>query len=72
MTEDEAKTKACCGPADCGLRHVNHDIVDSIGDPTLTERRCIASECMAWQWRDTDEAVPEGWTPSNGYCGLAS
>lgn len=39
MTEDEAKTKRCCGPSGCGVRH---------GDPT-EGRFCIGSACMAWR-----------------------
>lgn len=32
---------------------------------------CIASQCMAWQWRDSP-VLPKDITPqSRGYCGLA-
>ena len=39
MTEEEAKTKRCCGPADCG--HYN--------SKPYPARWCLGSECMAWR-----------------------
>lgn len=65
MTEDEAKTKACCGPRNNG---------DTGNDDLL----CIASTCMAWRWDGThvnDPGEPKGdliWSNrSYGHCGLA-
>jgi hypothetical protein len=76
MTEDEAKTKRCCGNRAAGL----DDDID-----------CIASRCMAWRWIDRPVAgVPsqnvvvkrgDFYYPDivpavsevigDGYCGLA-
>jgi hypothetical protein len=58
LTEDEAKTKRCCGPDGCGapVFHVNSG--EFLG------RFCIGSACMAWQWRGNLE-------PTLGFCGLA-
>ncbi len=41
MTEEEAKTKSCCGPmqAEFGKSHVVN---------------CIGSACMAWRWEGSD------------------
>lgn len=46
MTEDEAKTKRCCGGRDCG----------SPGPDGAT--MCIGSACMAWNW--TRWLIPGG------------
>ena len=72
MTEDEAKTKRCCGPEGCG---------DYIHKDTQRERYCIASECMAWQATDNECTNPTHDPNSTvvyvptfvpaGYCGLA-
>lgn len=66
MTEDEAKTKACCGP---------WLAVDEGGN-------CIASACMAWRWtfsprqaehaaKDAPMAHSKSPFVARGYCGLA-
>ena len=76
MTEAEAKTKACCGPA-------THDPANSVFN-------CVASRCMAWRWSgaanpdwkpktsmsfpatnplsEPPYAIP---SKTDGYCGLA-
>ena len=71
MTEDEAKTKVCCGPPHIGAV--------AKGD---TQIRCIASACMAWRWsfspraaKSAAEEAPMAHSRSpfvaKGYCGLA-
>ena len=64
MTEQEAKTKRCIGPADCGRPVEISKRMTNAGD-TLTERIrvCIGSACMAWR-RDV-------YGNDNGWCGLA-
>ena len=74
MTEDQAKTKRCCGPEGCG---------DYIHKDTSQERYCIGSQCMAWrstidaadattqkEYVELDLLYPGPETIS-GYCGLA-
>jgi hypothetical protein len=62
MTEDEAKTKLCCGPLQVATQMVQH--LNNI------PAKCIGSACMAWR--------TSGWTRAEdrtmillGYCGLA-
>lgn len=63
MTEDEAKTKACCGS---GFRPMENGL-------------CIASACMAWRWTwspanhaSMEADAPEANKPPSGHCGLAA
>lgn len=61
MTEDEAKTKACCGPEGCGaynpenvhitrtFRPDNTSTVSLEGVGPGFQRLCIGSACMAWR-----------------------
>ena len=51
MTEDEAKTKRCCGPEGCGVS----EVLDQV-----RARRCIASECMAWDWEVVNRDLQPG------------
>lgn len=62
MTEEEAKTKACCGPEGCGT-----PVNDGTG---RLVRMCIASACMGWRWDIPNQGEPINKAP--GYCGLAS
>ena len=78
MTEDEAKTKTCCGPDGTGYAN----------DQPFAARWCLASQCMAWRLTETSvtvdgvgKIVPDqtAWgpgyrqknIPNGGYCGLA-
>lgn len=61
LTEQEAKTKMCCETGASGAVFGH-----------LSERRCVASACMAWRWygRQIDDStfVTNG---EHGYCGKA-
>ena len=65
MTEDEAKTKLCCGPP-----------VTAWAAGDSLDFFCIASACMAWRpysaktWLGADGGIRKGGRPE-GYCGLA-
>jgi hypothetical protein len=75
MTEDEAKTKGCCGPVGCGHqdfeRNTYIDVQNSsIGNTVMKTtafpigtRVCIGSACMAWRWipRTRAGGVNEGY-----------
>ena len=84
MTEDEAKTKICCGPPQVAAQMMR-----------ARPAYCAGSACMAWRWdkpirkmRNMETGVErvvlggEPYIPnveqtfeeqnSNGYCGLAS
>ena len=47
---------------------------EASGSVSTTFCRCIASDCMMWQWKDGSEFTPPehhgGFLPK-GYCGLA-
>ena len=75
MTEDEAKTKQCCGPPLVSLSTILagamvekdiHDLLRILPE----ESRCHASECMAWRWH-WKRGEPPLDQDSLGYCGLA-
>jgi hypothetical protein len=85
MTEDEAKTKGCCGPVGCGHqdfeRNTYIDVQNSsIGNTVMKTtafpigtRVCIGSACMAWRVTKAVYATREGGTEtvSGGFCALA-
>jgi len=62
MTEAEARTKWCpmvrypVWPGEC-----------SGGNEGA---KCIASDCMMWQWATTPGQEQCGYGPAKGYCGL--
>ena len=63
MTEEEAKTKGCCGPNPAGVYR------DELDPHT---RYCEGSACMAWRWTgDIPERHPDQVSVHDGYCGLA-
>ena len=72
MTEDEAKTKRCCGGI---LMHS----MDAAGLTVKVSDFCIASNCMAWRWTipptelDYTDGAPKPYKNNNpvGYCGLS-
>lgn len=72
MTEDEARTKKCCGPlilAAVGVLAKENII------PTSQMLNCIGAGCMAWRWAHTsrEDGRRNEYTNSttNGFCGLA-
>lgn len=54
MTEDEAKTKWCCGPA---MNVMAARIASGKPQVSATEGQCIASNCMAWRWSEPKRTV---------------
>jgi len=75
MTEDDAKTKKCCG-------RVYVHVTDVCGLTVKVSDTCIASNCMAWREIITEEwvdpptnstvATESHWVQTiGGYCGLA-
>ncbi len=77
MTEDEAKTKWCCGTPMLLLA-----LAEQAGDEVFPgDGKCVASACMAWRTRlekvEDGDAVPGGvytkapMVRTGGYCGLA-
>jgi hypothetical protein len=79
MTEDEAKTKLCCGPLLLAETWINEEAIKA--EREMKTGRCLASACMAWRW-DTDawtlafdDKGPltrrKDYDEPQGYCGLA-
>jgi len=85
MTEEEAKTKRCCGPEGTGTT-INPDTkvnMKEVITGVCIPRWCIASDCMGWQWvkgkgntphmtekaQAKVDALPQD--QRHGYCGLA-
>ena len=87
MTEDEAKTKWCCGPLQnlrgmMVLSYIANGAAHEVEETFPCRGMCIGSECMAWRWhlKGTDPDliaarqypdVPEPNEPDGGYCGMA-
>lgn len=59
MTEDEAKTKRCCGPDGCGTLVGNPAAKNDIALPVLI-RVCIGSACMAFRTTWESKEQPAG------------
>ncbi len=82
MTEDEAKTKDCCGPpADAWARIALHHIEAGWAEFLRDRPKCTASACMAWRVNERDptyraqadreyERTGKRLDPP-GFCGLA-
>jgi hypothetical protein len=79
MTEDEAKTKSCCGPPTVAIATLIASGLEMEGPTAKGE--CAGSACMAWRW-DTDawtlafdDKGPltrrKDYDEPQGYCGLA-
>lgn len=68
MTEDEAKTKACCGPEGCGEEMPPTDVITAghfVRHSGKEGRFCIGSRCMGWRW------ITGHLIDTDGYCGYA-
>lgn len=63
VTDEAARGKHCCGPDGCG--EPRQDIVETYGDLKMVAPRgprfCVGSDCMAWEWGETEyEEAPCG------------
>ena len=72
MTEDQAKTKMCCGPQVVGMTILATAPAGTV-EMTPSAGRCIASDCMAWRGGVAVSAVyeekkpaEEGWNRAYG------
>jgi len=73
MSEDEAKTKWCCGPLQnlrgmMVLSYIANGSAKEIEETFPSRGFCIGSDCMAWRW---EGEVDHGGPDDHGYCGLA-
>ncbi len=50
-----------------GVAGINRKAHSIYGPAALDGSQCIAAQCMAWRWLDTEETVGD----RIGYCGLA-
>ena len=84
MTEEEAKTKQCCGPEGCGqpMAWEPSQSMGGVGGQMKPmrgfKRLCIGSACMAWRWDKQEVNLPSRpalgenvTTLAIGHCGLA-
>lgn len=70
MTEDDAKTKGCCGAPAFAFAILAATAWSNGGEVTLAPGRtdggfCIGSACMGWRWTGTIGDQRQG------HCGLA-
>lgn len=72
LTEEQARTKQCCGPFGCGKAEAavidQQSIATSVASALFVRRVCIGSECMAWRWRYATRGAPIH--ANEGFCGL--
>jgi len=66
ITENEARTKLCCGPLILAETWINEENIKAQGG--MKTGRCIASRCMAWRW---NIGMGSGQPMTTGFCGLA-
>jgi len=71
MTEEEAKTKTCCGPIPVlmGILVTVHP-----NERSIPGALCVASQCMAWRVAKVGRVLPGdeyATYTTEGYCGLA-
>lgn len=72
MTEEEAKAKSCCGPADCGRAIDTDPAASPLGG--AMRRVCEGSACMAWRARKIfvpNKRDAGSHEEDRFYCGLA-
>jgi len=73
VTEEEAKTKRCCGPEGCGVYEGGVPLLRTDGRRASLvpgqPRMCIGSACMAWRWHRLGKVVAD--LETTGSCGLA-
>ena len=82
MTEDEAKTKWCCGPPAAAFGSVMGSLIKNPKD-VVPGLMCQGSVCMAWRWKAERVVSIDGMTQqrterltgefsrTEGFCGLA-
>ena len=77
VTEEEAKTKRCCGPSGTGRLDPTAEVTTFVH----RERLCIGSACMAWRpmidWATAKGDIVSGFvhgeadSQKRGFCGYA-
>ena len=75
MTEEEAKTKACCGAPLLAQVMISISPNVRITDAPDLLGRCQGSACMAWRWEEEQPDPGPVHSPNDedggGYCGIA-
>ncbi len=71
MTENEAKTKWCCGPKIISDQMLADRLIPAkVPNPPESNGLCCGSKCMAWRWAAFAEGEEHAGN-IHGYCGLA-